>query len=142
MASGTPKWDAAGASLVLAHSGYHIDPDSPQPRMTQHTVPGVDGVFVGLHGVGPRYWTGRGFLETTAVATEALAAQDVKDAVLAIQSVVGNEIKSYTDSTGDVYTNCVLLSYRKAGPITTHPSAAQFTGRCPVTFVIMQQDAS
>lgn len=144
MASGPPVWDPDGSDLTLAHTGYHIQPGSPRPRMTQHSMPGVDGVFVGFHGVGPRIWHGRGFLEVNLAAGAAAAADDLKAAVIARQGKVASEIGTYRDSTGDDYTYCVLLAYRPAGPITTHleSDGQSYTARCAVTFTIMEQDPS
>ena len=141
-----PKWDAAGDDLDLATEGYHVHPGSPQPRITQHSVTGISGAFVGLHGVGPRYWYGRGILSTADKAvTAAGACEDVKEALIARQEAVGTEIKSYTDTDGTVYTNCVLLSYQPAGNIVPFLAAAEtakYNARCAVTFTIMQQDPS
>ena len=139
---GKPIWDAGGVGIALADVAYSVQPGTPAGRMLLHATPGVDGTNVGFLGQGPRIWRGRGILQTSAVASEAAAAQDVKDALIARQSVVANEIKSYTDTTTDVYTYCVLIAFDAAGPITTHPSGVNYTGQCPVTFAIMQLDPS
>ena len=136
-----PIWDAAGSNLDLATVGYSVSPSSPQPRMTTHSVPGVDGVFVGFHGVGPRYWYGQGILSGATPTTEAAACKNIKVDILARQAKIAAEIKSYTDTSGTVYTYCVLMSFREAGPIVPYGfGAGTYLARVPVTFIIMQQD--
>ena len=138
-----PIWDATGVNKALADSGYSTYVGSPDPRISTHALPAIDGVFVGLFGVGPRQIVGQGFLAGAAHATAATAIKNVKSDLTDLQALVGEGVYSYTDTDGVAYTNCVLLSVQPAGPCIAHKEGATgYIGRVPVTFSILQQDAS
>ena len=138
-----PIWDAAGVNKALADSGYSTVLGSPDPRITTHSIPGVDGMAVGLHGVGPRTISGRGFLADAADAAAATAILNVKEDLRELHALVGEGVYSFTDTDGKVYTYCVLLAVQAVGPAVAHVEGATgYVGRIPVAFSILQQEAT
>lgn len=141
---GKPIWDPTpGVNKALADSGYQTFIGSPAPRITQHSIPGVDGAMHGLHGVGPRQITGTGWLEGAANAAAATAILNVKEDLRELQALVGWEIKSFTDTDGKVYTYCILLAVTPISPAVAHVEGATgYIGRIRVAFTILQQEAT
>lgn len=142
-----PLWSIGSSEVILAHTGYHIIPGNPQPRLLTHSVPGVSGTFVGFLGTASRTWSGRGYLEVEVVAgDEEEVMKELKEDILDRQALVGSVIDVFTDSSTVAYTYCIINSYRQAGDIHIEPNGAQGTGdlraRVAVTFEITQLDPS
>ena len=138
-----PIWDAAGGNDPLLDTGYQTFVGSPDARVNLHQIPGVDGAFAGLFGVGTRQIVGQGFLEGGGDATASTAIALVKLSLTTLQAFVAADILSYTDTDEVVYTNCILTSVQKTGPAIAHvEGAAGFVARMPVSFSILQLDAS
>ncbi len=138
-----PIWDAVGVNKALADTGYSTVVGVPAPRVTTHSIPGVDGAAVGLFGVGPRTISGQGFLEGAANAAAATAVLNVKSDLRDLHALVGFHVKNYTDTDAKVYTYCVLMSVQQTGRAVAHiEGATGYVGRIPVSFTIMQQEAT
>jgi hypothetical protein len=139
-----PIWDAVGNNQSLADTGYDTIIGSPQARVMSHSIPRVDGQAVGLLGVGPRIITVTGFFEGATNASAAIAIQNVKSAMGLIQTFVGTEIKSFTDSDSKIYVFCVMLSFQPTGRVEVRFAAAAgvFIAHYPITCTILQQEAT
>lgn len=114
---------------------------SPRPRLYLERMPGVDGRFVQLHGIGGRTIRAMGILKASA-ASAALAHKAVKDLLRAKQALVdGRTLATYVGTDTTSYSNCVLRSFEPADWVQTAPDGTNFTATLRAAAVIMQLEA-
>ena len=117
-----PKFNSTN---LVSRAGRDL-PGSPQVRVRAETLPGVDGQFVQMHGIGGREIVVRGVLEATGV-TAAAAHQALKTALRAKQAPAnGRTVASYVGADGSTYANCVLTAYDPAGQVQISPAESGF----------------
>jgi len=123
-----PTINGATLSTGGTHSKWH----QPQARLSQSSIPQVEGVFVQRFGQGPAICTGRG-----SITAANLAA--IKLAIRTTQGKVNGVPGTYVDGDNANHSDCVLLSYTQVGDMKKNADGSAYW--CQVQWVVLKQVA-
>ena len=136
---GNPELTNGGSSKELIHSAPRERWGGPQARISQASVPGVNGAFVSQFGKGSRMIQGSGYVQSSALGTMTLALQKLYAGIRTNQAMINATPNTYTSIDETTHSNCILVQYAPVGDVQYEKQGVNYVARMQVQFAILQQ---